>query len=124
MPAVKILLVEGEHLIRMVTAEFLQEEGFEVTEAWDGDEAVRLLDSACSFDVLFTDVRMPGALDGIDVAVHARRRYPMIPLLVVSGYSVQLTARLGLLEPAAAFLGKPYHLKEVRKTLRDLTATP
>ena len=108
----------------MVAAEFLQDAGFEVTEAWNGEEAARLLDSACSFDVLFTDVRMPGALDGIDVAMHARRRYPMIPLLVVSGYAVQLAARLDLLEPAAAFLGKPYHLKEVRETLRGLTATP
>ena len=123
MSVVRVLLVEDEHLIRMMVAEFLQDEGFEVTEAWDGDEAARLLDTVRGFDVLFTDVRMPGTLDGIDVAVHARRRYPMIPLLVVSGYAVQLAVRLGLLDPAAAFLGKPYQLKEVRETLRRLTAT-
>ena len=122
-PATKVLLVEDEYLIRMMVAEFLQDEGFEVIEAWDGDEAARLLDGACGFDVLFTDVRMPGTMDGIDVAMHARRRYPMIPLLVVSGYAVQLAVRLGLLDPAATFLGKPYNLKVVLETLRRLTAT-
>ena len=66
-----MLLVEDEGLIRLVAAEVLQGEGFEVVEAWDGDEAARLLSGPGTFDVLFTDVRMPGVLDGVDVAIHA-----------------------------------------------------
>ncbi len=124
MAAVRVLLVEDEGLIRMVAAEFLQDEGFEVTEAWDGDEAARLLDSAACFDVLFTDVQMPGVLDGIGVALHARRRWATLPLLVVSGHAVQLVARLAVLNPAAVFIGKPYLLDEVAGALKRLTGKP
>ena len=74
MRAVRVLLAEDEGLIRLITKQFLQENGFEVTEAWNGEEAARLLNGPDSFDVLFTDVRMPGSLDGIALAEHARRR--------------------------------------------------
>ena len=121
MATARILLVEDEGLIRLMTAEILRDEGFEVVEAWDGDEAARLLDGLDGFDVLFTDVRMPGTLDGIDVAVHARRRYPAIPVLVVAGYAAQLMSRLGALDPAAVFISKPYDLEEVVDALRRLT---
>lgn len=99
MAAARVLLAEDEVLIRLVAAEHLRDEGFEVVEAWDGDEAARLLDGPGRFDVLFTDVRMPGLLDGVDVAMHARRRYPTIPVLVVSGYAAHLMRRLGVLQP-------------------------
>lgn len=122
MPAIRVLLVEDEGLIRTTVAEFLQDKGFKITEARDGDEAARLLETSCNFDVLFTDVRMPGTLDGIDMALQARRRYPELPLLIASGYATQLTARLDALQPAAAFLGKPYKLKHVVDTLRHLAA--
>ena len=119
--AARILLVEDEGVIRMVTADYLRDEGFEVVEARDGDEAARLLDTSDSFDVLVTDVRMPGTLDGVDVAVRARRRYPEIPVLVVSGYAARLTSRLGALQPPAVFIGKPYALREIVNALSRLT---
>lgn len=121
MATARVLLVEDEGLIRLMTAELLQDEGFEVVEAWNGDEAARLLNGPDGFDVLFTDVRMPGALDGVDVAVHARRRHPAIPVLVVSGYAAQLMSRLSVLDPAAVFISKPYRLDEIVDVLRRLT---
>lgn len=123
MVAVRVLLVEDEGLIRLMTSQALQDEGFEVVEAWNGDEAARLLDSPDGFDVLFTDVQMPGTLDGLDVAMHARRRYPGIPVLVVSGYAPHLIRRLGALEPVAVFIGKPYRLDELMAAIMRLTAT-
>ena len=105
----------------MMTADFLKDKGFEVTEASDGDEAAKLLDKASSLDVLFTDMQMPGTVDGIDLAVRARRRYPAPPLLIVSGYAAQLTARLGAFEPAAAFLAKPYKLMKAADMLKLLS---
>lgn len=120
-PAMRVLLAEDETLIRLMAAEYLQEKGFEVVEARDGDEAVRLLDGPGSFDALFTDVRMPGTLDGLDVALHARRRHPGIPVLVVSGYAVHLASRLDALQPSAAFISKPYSLAEVADVLNRLT---
>jgi CheY-like chemotaxis protein len=107
----------------MITAEYLEEEGFTVVEACDGDEAVRLLNERGPFDVLFTDVQMPGTMDGLAVATHVRKRYPTIPVLVVSGYAAQLTIRLNTLDPPAVFLGKPYVMEDVVAALRRLTAS-
>lgn len=123
MAAPRVLLVEDETLIRLVMAEVLRDEGFEVVEAADGDEAFGLLDGPGAFDVLFTDVRMPGTLDGIDVALHARRRYPAIPVLVVSGYAAYVMSRLAALQPAAVFVSKPYSLTEILDVLHRLTGT-
>ena len=120
----KVLLVEDEGLIRMVAAEALQDEGFEVIEAWDGDEAIRLLDGPDDFDLLFTDVQMPGTTDGVDVAVRARRRYPTMPILVVSGYAFQLMNRLSVLDPAAVFISKPYRLGQIVLAVGQLLAIP
>ena len=122
MAALRVLLVEDEGLIRLITTEALQEEGFDVVEARDADEAIHLLDGPDAFDVLFTDVRMPGCFDGINVAEHARRRYPTIPILVVSGYAVDLMKRLDALSPAAVFINKPYSLAHIVLTLSHLTA--
>ena len=123
MAAVRVLLVEDENLIRLVTSEILQDEGFEVVEAWNGDEAVRLLDGPDSFDILFTDVQMPGTLDGVEVAIYARQRHPGIPVLVVSGYAARLISRLRGLNPAAVFISKPYSLEEIMTAVWRLTTT-
>ena len=106
----------------MMLADFLQDEGFDVTEACDGEEAAKLLDGVQSFDILFTDVRMPGTLDGVDLALQARHQCPGLPLLIASGYSDQLTTRLGMFKPAAVFLGKPYRLREVADVLKRLVS--
>jgi len=119
--AAQILLVEDEGLIRMMTAEALQDEGFKVVEAFNGDEAIKLLDGPNRFDVLFTDVRMPGSLDGVEVALHARRRYPVIPIVVTSGYAADLVARLSVLDPSAVLIGKPYGMAKMVETLNRLT---
>lgn len=116
----RVLLVEDEGLIRLVTAECLRDEGFDVVEAWNGDEAIKLLDGGDSFDALFTDVRMPGAHDGVDVAIYARSRDPFISVLVASGHAGHLPSRLSGLQPAAVFIGKPYGREEVVATLRSL----
>ena len=123
MDAPRVLLVEDEALIRLVTAEMLRDEGFMVFEAQHGEEARVLLDDPDHFDVLFTDVRMPGTLDGVDVALHARRRHPIIPILVVSGYAAHLMSRLAVLDPAAVFISKPYNLAEVLAIVRSFTQT-
>ena len=122
MTAGRVLLVEDEGLIRMVAAEALQDEGFEVVEAWVGEEAARLLDGPVGFDVLFTDVRMPGSLDGMDVAMHARRRYPAIPVLVVSGFAANIMCRIASMQPRAIFINKPYSLEEVVRAVSRLAA--
>jgi CheY-like chemotaxis protein len=117
----RVLLVEDEPFIRDMTAEILRDEGFDVAEAWNGDEAVRLLDVSDIFHVLCTDVRMPGLLDGIEVAAYARTLYPAIPVLVVSGYAGQLGERLRSFVPEAVFISKPYEPSQIVAAVRRLT---
>ena len=119
-PTRRVLRVEDEELIREILAEELREEGFEVIEAGTGDEAIRLLEEHADFDVVCTDVRMPGKADGIDVAVHARGRIPTVPVLVVSGYASELGRRLEAVTPRAAFLPKPFRFSQVSQALRAL----
>lgn len=124
MASVRILFVEDEGLIRMVVGELLRDEGFEVTEARDGDEAAGLLGGPGCFDVLFTDVQMPGALDGVGVAILARSQQSALPVLVVSGHAPHLIERLRELDPAALFISKPYELEQIVEALRQLTGPP
>jgi CheY-like chemotaxis protein len=115
-----VLLVEDEDLVRETLADELREEGFEVVEAGTGDEAIRLLEERTDFDLICTDVRMPGKADGIDVAVRARGRIPTVPVLVVSGYASELGRRLEDVTPPSAFLPKPFRFSQVTDALRDL----
>jgi CheY-like chemotaxis protein len=121
MESTRVLLVEDEPLVLAITAEVLRDAGFDVAEAGNGDEAVLLLDTNSNFDVVCTDVRMPGIRDGIGVAAYARTLYPAIPVLVVSGYAARLDDRLRTLVPAAKFIAKPYGSAQVVDALRLLT---
>jgi YesN/AraC family two-component response regulator len=73
-------------------------------------------------DVVFTDVRMLGIMDGIDVAARARELHPGIAVLVVSGYAARLWERLEALGPPAVFLSKPYSSLEIVNHIHRLTA--
>jgi CheY-like chemotaxis protein len=118
----RVLLVEDEALVRLLAAEALRESGYSVVEAATGDEAAVLLLGPARFDLLLTDVRMPGVLDGLNVATKARERQPGIPILVVSGYSTGLARRFEELSPPSAFLQKPYHLDALLDATRQLTS--
>jgi DNA-binding response OmpR family regulator len=81
-----ILLVEDELLIRLMLAEELEAEGFEVQVAENGDRAEELIeDRATVFTLLITDVHMPGLLDGLDVARLMRERNPTVPVIYTTG---------------------------------------
>jgi len=110
---VRVLLVEDELLIRLLAAEVLHEEGFKVIEAADGTQAVQLIDGPDGFDLLLTDVQMPGPIDGIQVAIHARKRYPSIPVVVVSARPLN-ARRLDGLGLRKTFVSKPYELAACR----------
>jgi CheY-like chemotaxis protein len=118
----RVLLVEDEHLIRIMAAEMLRDEGFNVEEASSGDEAALRLMGPLFFDVLFTDVQMPGKMDGIHVALHARIHHRPIILIVVSGFTPHVYDRLKGFDPAAVFFAKPYRSRDIVSTIRRLAA--
>src|ERR1700735_2763523 len=80
-----VLVVEDEFLIRMNAAEMIEEAGFEVLEASNADEAVAILEARLDIAVVFTDIQMPGSMDGLKLARAVRNRWPPIHIVATSG---------------------------------------
>lgn len=105
-----ILVVEDEWLIRMVVVDALRALGRRIVEAADGAEAVAFIQSGAAVDLIFTDVRMPGPVDGLALLAFVQRTLPGVPVIVSSGH---LEPTVALEAGAAAFVMKPYHLDDV-----------
>lgn len=97
------MVVEDEIFIRLATADLLRDAGYRVLEAASAAEALDLLDVAGSINLIITDVRMPGARDGLALAREVRQRWPGLPVVIASGHLDE--DRDGL---ADRFLRKPY----------------
>ena len=80
-----ILIVEDEFLIRMATAEAIRDAGFEVVEAPDADKAIAILETRSDIRVVFTDIHMPGSMDGAKLAHAVRHRWPPVRIIATSG---------------------------------------
>ena|SRR2546421_11605725 len=83
-PAV-VLVVEDELLLRMRAVDMVEDAGFTSVEAVDADEAVAILESRSDISLLFTDIQMPGSMDGLKLAHAVHRRWPSIKIILVSG---------------------------------------
>jgi len=100
-----VLVVEDNPLIRMCAVDLVLAAGFEALEAVDADEAIRILEARPDIQLVFTDVSMPGSMDGIRLAHHIRDRWPPVKLIVASGKAIIEESHL----PAGArFFSKPY----------------
>jgi DNA-binding NtrC family response regulator len=114
-----ILIVEDEVLIRACLADFLQENGFKVLEAGTADDAVEIIEKADTpVDLVFSDVMMPGKLNGFGLArwVHAIR--PDLPIILTSGHAQSVADSVKRCGTAA--LAKPYDLEHVADEIRKL----
>jgi CheY-like chemotaxis protein len=116
-----VLIVEDEPLLRMLAVEVVEEAGFVALEAADADEAVALLESRSDIALLFTDINMPGSMDGLKLAHAVRDRWPPVKILVVSGQVRPQQADLPL---NSCFVGKPYRKAAMVKELRSLISSP
>jgi CheY-like chemotaxis protein len=115
-PRPTVLVVEDEILIRMLVSESLRHAGCEVVEAATAEEALEVLSATHGPDVLVTDVRMPGALDGLELASRVRKARPGLKVVITSGHApAQNTAGL-----ADAFLAKPFALEHLVGRVRAL----
>jgi two-component system, response regulator PdtaR len=104
-PAPIILIVEDDPFLRMLAVEFVNDAGFETLEACDADQAIAILESCSKIAVLFTDINMPGSMDGLKLAHVVSDRWPAIEILIASGH---VRLRQADLPPDGRFLGKPY----------------
>lgn len=108
--AATILVVEDEVLIRMGIVEDLVSAGHPVIEAASADEALSVLEAGLPVDIVFSDVNMPGTLDGLGLMKIVRRRFPSIPVILTSGLEVPSPDVLG---DRTAFIPKPYASEKV-----------
>ncbi len=100
-----VLVVEDEGLIRYDTAEFLRDAGFAVKEAANAEQALAVVAGGEVVDLLFTDINMPGRMDGLELARRVNRIKPAIHLLLTSG---KVTPGRGEIPDHGAFIAKPY----------------
>jgi CheY-like chemotaxis protein len=112
-----VLVVEDEALIRIGMVDDLEQAGFTVLEAQTSDEAMRLLRGHPEIQVLFTDINMPGSMDGLRLAETVHDRWPPIKIIITSG-GVRL--RQGDLPDDALFVPKPYDNNDVISALREM----
>ena len=114
-----VLVVEDEFLVRMQAVDMIEEAGFDAIEANNADEAIRLLETRKDIRIVFTDIEMPGSMDGLRLARAIRDRWPPIELILTSGKhqfsSNEIPAR-------GHFVPKPYSFDALATTLRKLAA--
>ncbi len=116
-----VLIVEDDPLLRMLTVSEVEAAGFQTLEAADADQAVALLESRSDVAFLFTDIDMPGSIDGLKLAHTVRDRWPPIKTLIVSG---RVRPQPNELPPDSRFLEKPYGSADMIAALRALARSP
>ena len=113
-----VLVVEDDASMLMMIAEELKDAGFQVWPAASGDEALRLLLSSAPVDLVLSDVRMPGPIDGLGLAHRARLEWPRMKIVLMSGYLRDMSETA----EADAFLGKPFPLSAAVDCVERLLA--
>ena len=118
-PRPVVLLVEDELFVRMATADALMDAGFEVIETANAHAAQEILRCRTDIRVLFTDVQMPGTMNGLELASLVHREWPHISVVITSGH---LEPNSGHLPEKAAFIAKPYGEQAPATVIRSLLA--
>ncbi len=115
-PAV-VLVVEDEMLLHMRAVDMVEDAGFTSVEAVDADEAVAILESRSDIALMFTDIQMPGSMDGLKLAHTVHKRWPPIKIILVSG---QLKPANADIPANSRFYGKPLEAKEMIAELQRM----
>lgn len=112
-----VLVVEDEPLVRTLTCDIVERAGFEAVEASDADQAIGILETRDDVRLVFTDIEMPGTMDGVKLAHYIRDRWP--PILLVLGSSQAVMDETALPAGSKAFT-KPYDEALIASTLRRM----
>ena len=118
-----VLLVEDEPLLRSTTSEYLRLSGYVVVEATDAAEAIGVIDRGEGLDVVFSDVSLPGAVDGLGLARWLRHRQPDLQVVLTSGYGEAVRRAAIELVGGDHFVPKPYHQEELAHRIDALLGT-
>ena len=108
------MVVDDEVLIRLVAADMLRDAGFQVVEACNADEAMTLLATGKPYRLIFSDVNMPGSVDGIGLVAYVKQRYPVVSVVLTSGgVAINELSKAG----ADAIISKPYSESALTTTI-------
>ena len=116
---IAVLIVEDEPLVRMDVFDQLEDEGYRVFEAATADQAIAILEAEPSIRLLFTDIDMPGSMDGLKLAAAVHDRWPPVKIVVTSGHRRVDVADL---PDGSVFFSKPYRHKAVVASFHELLA--
>jgi CheY-like chemotaxis protein len=119
-----IFIVEDDPFVRSYAVMSLRSLGYRVTAAVDGNDALQQLGTDMHVDLLFTDIVMPGGINGWELADLARRARPELRVLLTSGYALETLNANGHLRDGSAILAKPYRKAELARRLREALNTP
>ena len=115
-----VLVVEDDEPLRAYTVEMLRELGYGVLEARNGPAALEMLENNPSIDLLFTDIVMPGGMNGRQLADEAQRRRPGLKVLFTTGYTRNAIVHHGRLDPGVEMIGKPFSFEDLGVKIRAL----
>jgi CheY-like chemotaxis protein len=115
-----VLIVEDEFLIRLQAAQIISRAEFDVVEASSADEAISILEARSDVAILFTDIQMPGRMDGLKLAAAVKGRWPPIKIVATSGL---VNVRQEDLPEGGRFISKPYDSIQLTAALQELTAS-
>jgi len=119
-----ILVVEDDEEVRRSSVEALREMGYQVLEAGDAMDGVRLIVDRGGIDLLFTDVGLPGGVNGRALADAARSAQPGLRVLFTTGYTRNTILHDGALDHDVHFIPKPFNLSALAAKVREVLATP
>src|ERR1700704_3854218 len=112
-----VLIVEDELLLRMRAVDIVEDAGFTPIEAVNADDALAILESRSDIELLFTDIQMPGSIDGLKLAYAVHERWPLIKIILVSG---QLKLSVDDRPADSRFFGKPLDVKQMIVEMQDM----
>ena len=112
-----VLVVEDDMLLRMRAVSMVEDAGYTSVEAVDAGEAVEILESRSDIAMLFTDIQMPGSMDGLELAHSVHERWPPIKIILVSG---QMKLSKADIPADARFFGKPLEATEIIAEMKDM----
>ena len=115
-----VLVVKDNTIIRLGAVDLVLSAGYEALEAGNADEAIRKLGSRSDIDIVFTDVQMPGTMDGIRLSHYIRKRWPPVKLLVASGNAILEETSLPV---GSKLFSKPYDDHAITDALAYLLAS-
>jgi CheY-like chemotaxis protein len=116
-----VLVVEDDLLLTLLAVDLVENAGFVAIEAANADEAIAILEHRTDIALVFTDVDMPGSMDGLKLAHAVRNRWPPVKIVIVSGKSLLSEADL---PSDALFFSKPYSVSNMTSVLTSLLAPP